>query len=355
MAAERRLRRLDRYVVSHVLELTGIVALGLVTIYTLVVFVSDVNDSGKGYGPVEVLEYSLLMIPNSLYTLMPVVALLGTLLGVGLLARNGELTAMRAAGVSLLRIGGATVLAGAALAAFSFMLGDWLVPASEKLANSLRDAARGVSAPAAALWLRDADNVVRINDLEAEDHVRDVTIFKLSPDGRLQAASRVDEGRYADSHWHLSGVHSTSFGEEGTGVASAAEQDFDSGISPNVLKLFILEAGNLSTAGLLRLIGYMDDNHLDASKYRLLLWRRLMEPLTVLAMMLFAVPFVTSQLRDTGAGQKLLAGALIGIGFYVINKVSVSLGDIYQWPAPLAAGLPTVALALLAWQRLRKA
>src|SRR5579872_3752475 len=108
------LTKLDRYVISHVLELAAIVGLGLVTIYTLVVFVTDVNDMGKNYGALQVFEYSALMIPSSLYILMPVVALLGTLLGVGLLARNGELTAMRAAGFSLLRIGGATLVAGAA-------------------------------------------------------------------------------------------------------------------------------------------------------------------------------------------------------------------------------------------------
>jgi len=74
------INRLDRYVISHVLQLTGIVALGLVSIYTLVVFVSDVNETGKGsYGVLQVLEYSLLMIPSSLYILMPIVALLGTL------------------------------------------------------------------------------------------------------------------------------------------------------------------------------------------------------------------------------------------------------------------------------------
>ena len=348
------LSKLERYIISHVLELAAIVALGLVTIYTLVVFVTDVNDMGKNYGTLQVFEYSALMIPGSLYILMPVVALLGTLLGVGLLARNGELTAMRAAGLSLLRIGGATLVAGAALAVFSFVLGDWLGPAGENFANHLRDSARGTNSMATSLWLRDANNVVRINDLEDENDIRDVTVFQLAPDGRLQAASKVDEGRFSDGHWQLSGIHTTEFGDGGTSVATADQQDFQGGISPNVLRLFILQAGSLSTHGLLRLIGYMDENHLDAAKYRLLLWRRLVEPLTVMVMVVFAVPFVTGQTRDIGAGQRLLAGALVGIAFYVINKVSVSLGDIYQWPAPLAAGLPTIVLALIAWRRLAR-
>ncbi len=354
------INRLDRYVISHVLQLTGIVALGLVSIYTLVVFVSDVNETGKGnYGVLQVLEYSVLMIPSSLYILMPIVALLGTLMGIGALARSGELTAMRSAGVSLSRVGAATLVAGAGLAIFAFFLGDWLAPTSEGIATELRDNSRGSSGgyTGKSVWLRDADRVVRISKLQSENHISDITVFTLASDGRLQAAQTVDEGVYVDGHWRLSGVKRTEFASDHTSVTVLDQLDLSNGIrvNPSLLKLIILEAGDLSAHGLVRLIGYMDDNHLDAGKYRLLLWRKLTEPLTVMVMMLFAVPFVTGQLRDAGAGQKLLAGALVGIVFYIVNKVSVSLGDIYQWPAPLAAGLPTLGLALLSWWRLARA
>jgi lipopolysaccharide export system permease protein len=347
--------RLDRYVIAHVLELTGIVALGLVSIYTLVVFVSDVNETGRGsYGVPEVLEYSLLMIPSSLYILMPIIGLLGTLMGIGALSRTGELTAMRSAGMSLSRVGAATLVAGTGFALFAFFLGDWLAPLAENTATELRDSARGSAGSSKSIWLPDADNIVRINKLESEDHIRDVTIYELA-NGGLEAVLTVEDGVYVDGHWRLSGVNRTEFGQDHVSVGSLDQLDIGGGISPKVLKEFILEANSLSAHGLMRLIAYMDDNHLDSAKYRLLLWRKLVEPITVMVMMLFAVPFVTGQLRDAGAGQKLLVGALVGIVFYVLNKVSVSLGDIYQWPAPVATGGPTLILAVLSWWRLRRA
>lgn len=350
------MNRLDRYVIAHVLSLTGIVALGLVTIYTLVVFVADVGQTGKDYGVVQVFEYSLLMVPASLYILMPIIALLGTLMGIGVLTRNAELTAMRAAGVSMARIGGATLLAGVLLGVLGFALGDWLGPAGERAANELRDDARGEHGGLdRSLWLRDADNILRIRNLETENLARDVTVFRTTPDGRLAQVSRVDEAVYVDGRWRLSGVKRTEFNDGHAAVTSVDSMQLDGGISPKVLKLFILEADSLSVRGLANLIAYMDDNHLDAGKYRIWLWRKLVEPLTVMMMMLFAVPFVIGQARDTGAGQRLLAGVLVGIVFYVFNKVSVSLGDLYQWPAPLAAGLPTVLLSVLAVWRLRRA
>lgn len=350
------MNRLDRYIITSVLALTGIVALGLTTIYTLVVFVSDVAETGKGsYGVRQALGYSLLMAPSSLYILMPIIALLGTLLGIGALARSSELTAMRASGVSMTRIGAATLVAGALLGALGFALGDWLGPAGERAANDLRSTARGDDGGnERVLWLRDTGNVLQIRRLLAEDHGQDLTVYRTGPDGRLVQASSVEDARYVNGQWLLSGVERTEFGDDGTRVVKINEELIASGITPNVLRLFILEADSLSVRGLVRLVAYMDENHLDATKYRIWLWRKLVEPLTVMAMMLFAVPFVIGTLRDAGAGQRLLAGVLVGIVFYVLNKVSVSLGDLYQWPAPIAAGLPTAALGLIALVRLRR-
>lgn len=351
------MNQLDRYVMKHVLALSGIVALGLVTIYTLVVFVSDINESGKGsYGVWQVLQYSLLMVPSSLYILMPIIALLGTLMGVGVLARSAELTAMRASGVSLVRIGAATLAAGLLLGVFGFVLGDWLAPAGERAATNLRDDARGERGGLEhSLWLRDADTIVRIGQLDTEDQARNVNLYQMTPEGRLAEVSSAEHAHYDGGHWQLEGVKRSHFDGDAVHADQVDMLQVDSGISPNVLRLFILEADNLSVRGLSRLVAYMDENHLDATKYRIWLWRKLVEPLTIMAMMLFAVPFVVGTLRDAGAGQRLLAGVLIGIVFYVCNKVSVSVGDLYQWPAPIAAGLPTAVLAAVAVWRLRRA
>lgn len=349
------MNRLDRYIIRTVLALTGLVALGLVTIYTLVVFISDIGETGKGsYGVLQVVQYSLLMMPSSLYILLPIVALLGALLGIGALARSSELTAMRAAGVSMLRIGGATLVAGALLGAFGYVLGDWLGPAGENLAGTLRDEARGERGTLdRSLWLRDADNILRIRRLIAEDHARDLTVFRTGEQGQLIQVSTVDEARYVDGRWVMTGIRRTELHDSETRVVMLDRIEINSSITPNVLKLFILEGDVLSVRGLYNLVQYMDDNKLDATKYRIWLWRKLIEPLTVMVMMLFAVPFVVGTLRDSGAGQRLLAGVLVGIVFYVLNKVSVSVGDLYRWPAPVAAGLPTLLLAVIAVWRLR--
>ena len=350
-----RVKTLSRYLIAHIYGLTAIVALALVAIFTFISFVSEIDETGQGgFGVAQLVSYTLLMMPAGLYTLMPIIAMLGTLMGLGTLAAQNELTAMRAAGVSLRRIGLATLVAGAGLGLLSVALGDWIVPLGTGAAQSLKTESRsGVQAGVGGkpVWLRDGKFVFHIQQLIAEDHIAEVEVFELAPDLSLYASMHVADGRYRDGKWTFSDVRRTAFGDAAS-ASSWATMEWSGGLSPEVLKLFVLEADSLTAAGLMRLISYLDANGLDSSKYELSLWRKIVAPITVMAMMIFAIPFVLGPLRNSGTGQRLLIGVLVGLGFYVLNEVSASFGQLYDWPAFLAAGLPTAAFAALGVYRL---
>ncbi|MGH8504729.1 MAG: LPS export ABC transporter permease LptG [Stenotrophobium sp.] len=352
------MKTLDRYIILHILGFTAIAGFALIAIYSFIGFVSGIGDTGQGnYGVLQLMVYTLLQMPAGLYTLLPIIAMLGTLMGLGALAAQSELTAMRAAGVSLLRIGSATLLAGSLLGIVGFLLGDWLAPASNSAAESYRTTARTGITPGLGghtVWLRDGDSIFHIRKLIAEDHVADVEIFMLAKDMSLQSDLHVSDGRYQDGHWNFTGVSRTDIASDGTRTSQAPQMQWSGSLSPEVLRLFVLESESLTMPGLLRLIHYLDANGLDAANYRLDLWRKLIAPLTVMAMMLFAVPFVLGSLRSSGAGQRLLIGILVGVGFYVLNEVSANLGEVYRWPPALAATLPSILLSGIALYRLNR-
>jgi lipopolysaccharide export system permease protein len=353
------MKRLSRHLVSHIAGFSAIVGLALVAIYTFISFVSDIDQTGRGdFGIAQLLYYTLMMIPTGLYTLMPVIALLGTLMGLGTLAAQNEVTAMRAAGMTVVQIGVATLIAGVLLGGLDIVLGDVLAPAGTQAARSFRSETRdGVPAGLAArpLWLRDGNSIVHIGTLQSERQIENVEVYELADDFSLRSALHADHGEFVDGHWHLSGIARTRFEGTHTVAEKLPALDVEGYLSPDVLRLFVLEADSLTTPGLVRLIHYLERNGLDAGNYRLSLWRKLVAPLTVVAMMLFAVPFILGSQRGGGAGQRLLIGILVGLVFYVVNEVTASMGQIYGWPPVLAAGAPTVALAGLAVVRLRRA
>ncbi len=351
--------RITRYLVRTILGFTAVTGLALVAIYTFISFVAEIDETGQGgFGMLELVWYTLMMLPAGLYTLMPIVALLGALMGLGALAAQNEITAMRASGVTLARLGRATLVAGFLLGVLALVLGDWLAPAGTRAARAFKAESRyaaqgGVTAK--PVWLRDGSHILHIRALQAENRIANVDIYTLGPELTVERAMNVESASYADGRWTLHGVRETRFGAQRVDAEKIDQIEWDGTLSPEVLRLFVLEANSLSTPGLLRLIDYMDENGLDARAYRLTLARKLVAPLTVMAMMLFAVPFILGSQRGGGAGQRLLVGILVGLVFYVVNEVAASLGQLYGWPPLAAAGLPTLLLAVLAVSRLQRA
>lgn len=349
------MKRLDRYIVGHIIGLTAIVALALLAIHTFVTFVSELDEVERGFGYPQLMLYTAYLMPTGLYVMLPIVAMLGTLMGLGTLAGQSELTAMRAAGVSLLRIGVATLGAGLLLGALALVLGDWAAPRGQLSAEALKTESRSgekAGLGGKAIWLREAEHVFQIRRLLAEDHVAKVSIYTLGPDLNLQAATSIEEGRWTGDRWVFTGVKRTEFSEDRAQVVELPELDWQGSLSPEVLRLFVLESQALSSTGLWRLIRYLDQNGLDSRGHALALARKLMAPLTVMAMMLFAVPFVLGPLRNTGAGQRLFVGVLLGLAFYVINEVTANVGQLYGWNPLVSAAAPTLAFALVGLWRL---
>lgn len=335
------------------MALTAIVALVLISIYTLVGFLTQLGRlSQDGLSFWQLVEYAAALIPGNAYTLFPLIVLLGTLLGIGNMARHAEITAMRAAGISHLRIGGATLLAGLFLGAVTFLLGNWLGPIGRLQADHLRH--QESVRPGGAQWFRDGHEVLRVHRLRSADRIEGLTIYTLGQTGRLVSILHADNAVYSQGFWQLRDVQRSDFEKSRIVATRETSARWHDGIEPSVLKLMILKENSITTHGLMRLIHYLELNHLDTSRYRMLLWRKLVTPITVIAMMLFALPFASGRLRDAGAGQRLLLGVAIGIVFYVLDKVSVSLGDIYGWWPPLAAGMPTLLLAVVGgWNLVR--
>ena len=349
--------RLDRYIIGHVFALTGIVALALTAIYTFVTFVTESRNLGQGnFGVPQLALYVTLLIPTSIYLLLPIIAMLGTLMGLGTLAAQSEIIAMRAAGVSLLRIGRSTLLAGALIGLLSLALGDWLAPMAKVKAETMEAAAREGVMPGTLnvpVWLREGDSVIHIKSLLNETEFVSAEIFKLAPDLSIKSIITAEQGAYQAGRWRFSGVRRTDFDRAGTHVSTSPALDWGDQPSPEVLRLFLLRANAISIHGLLQLMHYLHVNGLDDREYALELWRKLFTPLTVMAMMLFTIPFVMGPLRSTGAGQRLLVGVLIGVSFYVVNEVTANTGQLYGWTPILSAGLPTALLVLIALLRLR--
>jgi lipopolysaccharide export system permease protein len=118
---------IPRYVLKHLLPVFGLALLAFVGLYLIIDFFEKVDDLLEKRVPVyEVLLYFLCKIPLVAMQGIPMSLLLATLIALGILKRNREIIALRAAGIHTMRYAGPIVLAALAVAVFHFAVGETL-------------------------------------------------------------------------------------------------------------------------------------------------------------------------------------------------------------------------------------
>lgn len=341
---------LQRYIASSILTSTVLVLLILLGLYTFMDFVGELEDLGKGnYQLMDVLSYIALSMPKRIYELLPVAALLGCVLGLGNLASQSELVAIRAAGVSVQQINKAVMIVAICLMLIAVIIGEVLRPPLEQQARELQSAAQtGTigSRSANGFWTRDGLHFNHIRRIEADGHFSDISIYEFDKQHRLRVVTKAQEAYYENDKWALSDVVQSTIDEQGVEVRSVAHALWHSQLNPGMVNIVLVPAEFLPVWSLLDYIHYLKDNHQASAQYEIAFWMKIMMPISSAVMVFLAVPFVFGSLRSSPIGGRILIGSLVGIGFHLLNQSFQHLGLVFGLLPWLTAAFPTVIFAL---------
>ena len=129
---------LDRYIFRSVIFGTLLTTFVLMTIFVVLFFFAELKYVHGDYTVFKAAEFSLLTNTRILRDLFPMLALIGSLFGLGILANNNELTVMRAAGVSIGRITLSVMKVGLLMMIIMTVFAEVVVPVSEQYAKTMR-------------------------------------------------------------------------------------------------------------------------------------------------------------------------------------------------------------------------
>ena len=355
-------KRVDRLVARAVLGAVALTWCVIVSLDAFRVFISELNDVGQGeYTLTKAAAFVLMTVPRRFYEMFGYAALIGGLLGLGGLANSGELTALRAAGLSKLRICASVALGLGMLTVLVALLGETLGPLGERKAQALALAAKSnevALARGGSLWARDGASVISARSARAQGPGRielsGVRLFEFDSEGRLASLSLASGAAHTSQGWVLQEVRRTNFGQHSATSTHTDTLSWQSSLDPSLLALSIIRPQYLSLRDLSRNIFYLESNHQDASGFRSAYWSRLFYPLNVLVLVFCAVPFAFGALRSGGLSKRLFIGIVLAIGFYFLQRSAVNLGTVYDIHPALANLLPSVVLVLAAFAYFRK-
>jgi lipopolysaccharide export system permease protein len=352
-------KKVDKLVALSVLGAVLIAWGFLVGLDAFKAFYVEVNDVGTGqYTFSKAVVYILLTIPRRCYQWFGYAALIGGLLGMGALATTGELTALRAAGLSKFRICLSVILSLTVLTLLVMLMGETIGPRGEQKAESLQmsSKAKEVSVgKGGSLWARDGANVIYAKHRKTHGtqdgvdvELQDVRVFEFTPEGKLSALSLAKSATHSADEWTFHDIRRTDFAEGTAKSSDMAQTKWQSSLDPNVISQWSAHAEYLSMADLTRNIEYNRRNLQDATSFERAYWSRVFYPLNVLVLAFCAVPFAFGALRTGGLGKRLFIGIALAISFYFFQSAVVSVGAVYNFNLAIANALPSLLLAVLA-------
>jgi len=351
-------RLIDTYIAKTIISGTLMVLLVLGALLAFVDFVAEMDDVGKGqYSILQASGFVMLSLPKRLYELFPTAVLIGSLLSLGALAGNSELTVMRASGVSIMRIVFSVLKAGFVLLLCVALIGEFVLPFSERQAQELR--AKNLNqtislAGESGFWARDGQRFIYVSHVFPSMKLGKIKIYELATDNKLKRITHAKSAQYINGQWHINNLLQTEFGLSQIESRTMESEVWQNLINPDLFRVVSLEPANMSAMDLYKYSDYLQANNLDASHYELAFWIKIFTPISSLVMLLIALPFVFGSQRSSGAGNRMLVGLLLGIGFFLLNRMVNHLGQVYHVAPFVSASAPIILATLASFYALKK-
>lgn len=353
------MKLLDSHIARSYLLGSLPVLLLLAGLFSFLSLSEQLEDVGKGgfttWAAIEVVFYTL---PKKLMSVLPVISLLGVLTGLGALANNREIIAIRAAGMSTLRLARPLLMGALLLIAIAWLVQTFGIPNWERKALHLRSSVMQTELEGGnhtEFWTRTGGRLLRVGEVVMGRIPTDLEIYELDDKDRLIGLLRAERADIVNrEEWLLYNVSESEVGQLTATTTIEDRRIWRSFLSENQLENLIQPAESLSPGDLLRYIHNLENNKLNSHPFRLAFWQLAGIPLGMIAMALLGLPFVTGSLRSVSISQRIAIGGAIGMVFYLSEQIVGHLAGVYDLNPVMAALSPESILLVIALRRIQR-
>jgi len=346
---------IHRYVIREYLYIFSLSLSSLLLIYLVVLFFQKVSQFVEYKAPIHLIFlYLLYKIPEAIFQwTLPYGVLLATLLTLGILSRNSEITAMKAGGVSLYRITFPLFFIVFFISIASFLGNEFLVPlANQKTRYLLKVQLQGEATASSFknynIWYRSNNRIFSIQLVDPKKKMLNgFTLFKI--DDQFQCIQRVDanEVKWMNGKWIFFKGTVRSFDQGGSirtmpfdKIELILPENWESfqGIEQESEEMSYTELRNYVQR--IRAAGY------DPTRYLVDLYAKFSYPFLNFIMILIGTPFALKTSRSGGVALNIGVSVLIGFVYGVTFYVFLTFGKSGVLPPMLSAWIPIVLFGL---------
>ncbi len=348
---------LHRYVLKQLLRNLGL-SLGVFCMLFLIVdfFERIDNIIVEGASIWTVLLYFALKVPVTIGTTLPIAMLVAVLFTIGILSKNSEITAMRAAGTPVLWIIKPIVIAGLALSVFALVFNETIVPICARRVTEIynfdiKHKTEDGSWDQADFWWRSKDAFYSAASFDSRSNrLLGLTKIEVNEDGHVSRRTEAKEARWIDPliGWNMAGAVEYNF---------SANQDPHT-VTHRSLPLLIREEPKdfyeadtdpqtMSFFALRKFIKHQRETGIAVSDYIADYYSKFSFPFVIFLIPFLVTPFALKPGRNTSMAIGFLGGLIVGLSYYAVHSLSLAMGRAEIWPPLLAAWAANILMALV--------
>lgn len=340
----------SRQLALYLVKLFVTRSLAVLLMLVLVLMSLDLlGESGKilrvpGNGDAELWTYVSLRLPLLVRQFLPFSVLLGTLIALASLNQHSEVVAMKAAGLSAHQILAPMLLASVIFAAASFVFNEGIAVKAARTVNAWSDndyePLKADSGVLSNVWVRSGQDLAQARLVIGrgdDQRLRGLTIYQRDGN-RIRRIVEAEEAVQQDGAWQLETVkiYNADMNIERTAKRMTALQ----GVTPDRFSLAKVRPDETDILALGRAIDDLEAAGRPADEARAGWWHKMAQPLSIVLMPLLAALAAFGLARSGQVLLRAAAGMALGFAYFVLDNLSLALGNAGTYPAWLAAWAP---------------
>ncbi len=310
------------------------VFLGLELVFRLL---DELDKFGPNYTFIDALLVSITGMPRRLYLDLPIILLIAVAAGLGGLAQSSELTILRAAGLSRLRIFMKLMWVLSPILVLSIVVAERGMPQAEQFSRVYKDAriAGGVKD---SIWTRDIGRYVFVEG-GATGEVRTWKQIEIRSDQNdIATVVSSDDVSLSGSTIALKDAQILRLTPEAV-VTETTTLTQDTRLSANEVRWLTQNPDALALSELWEASRYLRAEGLNDRAHSQLFWQRVLLPVTLIMLALLASATAFGSLRTMSLSNRVFLAVLLGLVFkYAMDMASPAVF--------LAGGHPALAIVL---------
>ena len=353
---------LDRYIAKTLLFYTLGVLVVWIGIYAFFNFIDEIKFIGQGdYTITKAAIYVAADLPAVIYSHSSVIILLGCLLALGHLASTSQLVIVRGGGVSIMQIAKIVIRSAILFIAIIIFIGEIVSPITTEYAENSRAKALGSDISAInqqGFWIKDGNSIINVKKNFGGHLFGDITLIKLNELNQLDSVVHSKRAIFNGNNLDFENTVSYELNHDDKLVSIQLEEyqkyntqvTFDQELIASLKK----EPHELSTWNLYKQINFLTNNNLATKAFEVELYKRIIKPITLIAMLLFSMLFIFGSLRDSSLGKKIFLGVMVSLFFELASRLGGMLSLRFDYNPLLSASIPTAIVLVIAFILLRR-